>query len=364
MIKYTVIVLSICFWINIFTSCSKKEVSDENVKSTFVISDTMMKEIRLDTVKRETVNSQLLLTGKVYPDENKIINVYPLVGGSVKEVYVELGDYVTKGEVLAVIQSGEIADYERQLIDAQSDLLVAQKQQAVTQDLYDGKLTSEKDLISAKKEAEKAQANLNRMNEIFKIYSIGKQSSYVVKAPISGFVVDKNINREMQIRSDNTDRIFTISQLDELWVIADVFESDISKIKLGYEAVVNTISYPDKKFKGKIDKVYNVLDARTKTMKIRIKLNNSELLLKPEMHATVRLFYSDGIESELVPAKAVIFDKSKNYVMVYKDKYNVETREVEVLKTLDKVTYLTKGVKAGEVIISQNQLLIYDALND
>lgn len=362
--KFIVVILSICCWITLFTSCVKKEVSDENIKSTFVISDTMMKEIKLDTVKRQTVNSQLLLTGKVYPDENKIINVYPLVGGSVKEVYVELGDFVKKGEVLAVIQSGEIADFEKQLIDAESDLQVAQKQMTVTQDLYEGKLTSEKDLVSAKKELEKAKANLNRVKEIFKIYSIGAASSYLIKAPISGFVVDKNINPEMQIRSDNTDLVFTISQLDQLWVLADVFESDISKIKLGYEAVVNTISYPDKKFIGKIDKVYNVLDARTKTMKIRIKLDNSELLLKPEMHATVRLFYSDGIESEVVPAKAVIFDKSKNYVMVYKDKYNVETREVEVLKTLDKVTYLSKGVKAGEVIISQNQLLIYDALND
>ncbi|MDB5274120.1 MAG: efflux transporter, family, subunit [Chitinophagaceae bacterium] len=361
--KYLAI-LSICFWITITTSCSKKEASDENVKSTFVISDTMMKHIKLDTVKRETVNSQLLLTGKVYPDENKIINVYPLVGGSVKEVFVELGDYVKQGEVLAVIQSGEIADYEKQRIDAQSDLLVAQKQLSVTQDLYEGKLSSEKELVSAKKEVEKAQANLSRVNEIFKIYSIGKESSYLIKAPISGFVVDKNINREMQIRSDNSDRVFTISQLDELWVLADVFESDIAKIKLGYEAVINTISYPDKKFVGKIDKVYNVLDPRTKTMKIRIKLSNSDLLLKPEMHATVRLFYSDGYQSELVPAKAVIFDKSRNYVMVYKDKYNVETREVEVLKTLDKVTYLSKGVKEGEVIISENQLLIYDALND
>jgi cobalt-zinc-cadmium efflux system membrane fusion protein len=362
--KFVVVIVSICCWITFFTSCKKKEVSDENLKSTFVISDTMMKDIRLDTVKRQIVNSQLLLTGKVYPDENKIINVYPLVGGSVKSVYAELGDFVKKGEILAVIQSGEIADYEKQLIDAESDLQVAQKQMVVNQELFEGKLTSERELINAKKELEKAKANLKRVKEIFKIYSIGQASSYLIKAPISGFVVAKNINPEMQIRSDNTDLVFTISQLDQLWVLADVFESDISKIKLGYEAVVNTISYPDKRFIGKIDKVYNVLDARTKTMKIRIKLDNSELLLKPEMHATVRLFYSDGMEAESLPSKAVIFDKSKNYVMVYKDKYNVETREVEVLKTLDQVTYITKGLKKGDVVISQNQLLIYDALND
>lgn len=361
--KY-ILIFSVCCSCFCLTNCSKKENAEDKVKTTFVVSDTMMKRIKLDTVKKETVKSTLLLTGKVFPDENKVIDVFPLVGGNVKDVFVELGDFVHKGDVLAVIKSGEIADYERQLIDAQSDLLVAQKQLSVTQDLFEGKLTSEKDLVSARKEVEKAQASLNRINEIFKIYNIGKESDYVIKAPISGFVVDKDINRDMQIRSDKTDHVFTISQLDELWVIADVFESDISKVQLGYKADVNTISYPDKTFTGKIDKIYNVLDPATKTMKIRIKINNSELLLKPEMHATIVLSYNESYAQESVPAQAVIFDKSRNYVMVFKDKYNIDTREVEVNKTIGKVSYLSKGLKEGEVVISQNQLLIYDALND
>lgn len=361
--KY-IIIFSLYFAGLYLSSCTKKDATDDNVKSTFVVSDTMMKRIKLDTVKKETVKSTLLLTGKIFPDENKVIDVFPLVGGNVKDVFVELGDFVHKGDVLAVIKSGEIADYERQLIDAQSDLLVAQKQLSVTQDLFEGKLTSEKDLVSARKEVEKAQASLNRINEIFKIYNIGKESDYVIKAPISGFVVDKNINRDMQIRSDKTDHIFTISQLDELWVIADVFESDIAKVQLGYNAEVKTISYPDKVFLGKIDKIYNVLDPATKTMKIRIKINNSELLLKPEMHATIVLSYNENYAQESVPAKAVIFDKSRNYVMVFKDKYNIDTREVEVNKTIGDVSYLSKGLKEGEIVISQNQLLIYDALND
>ena len=362
--RYIVILFSSCFWFFVSSSCSKKETAEDTVKSTFVVSDTMMKRIKLDTVKKGTVKSQLLLMGKVFPDENKVIEVFPLVGGNVKDVFVELGDYVHKGDILAVIKSGEIADYERQLIDAQSDLLVAQKQLSVTQDLFESKLTSEKDLVSAKKEVEKAQGSLNRIHEIFKIYNITKESDYVIKAPISGFVVEKAINRDMQIRSDNTDNVFTISQLDELWVIADVFESDISKVKIGYDAEVNTISYPDKKFQGKIDKIYNVLDPRTKTMKIRIKLDNKELLLKPEMHATIKLSYKEDYAMESVPSKSVIFDKSRNYVMVFKDKYNIETREVEVKKPLGEVTYLSKGVKEGEIVISENQLLIYDALND
>ncbi|MDF2455708.1 MAG: efflux transporter periplasmic adaptor subunit [Cytophagaceae bacterium] len=360
--KY-ILVAILWSWVCLLSSCNK-EVQKENIKSTFVLSDTMMKRIKLDTVKDDIVKSQLLLMGKIYPDENKVIEVYPLVGGNVKDVFVELGDFVKKGEILAVIKSGEIADYERQLIDARSDLLVAEKQYSVAQDLYESKLTSERDVVSAKKEVEKAQASLNRINEIYKIYNIGTESDYVIKAPISGFVVDKNINRDMQIRSDKTDHVFTISQLDELWVIANVFESDISKVKIGYEAEVHTISYPDKNFRGKIDKIYNVLDPETKTMQIRIKINNDESLLKPEMHATIKLSYKENYALSSVPAASVIFDKSKNFVMVFKDKYNIETREVEVAKSLGKVTYLSKGVAAGEIVISQNQLLIYDALND
>lgn len=347
----------------LFTAC-KHTPQEVNQRETFVMSDTMLSRIALSEVKTGAVKSQLKLVGKIIADENKLVEVYPLVGGNVAEVNVELGDYVKKGALLSVIRSGEVADFERQLIDAQSDLLVAQKNLHVAEDLFESKLASEKDVLTAKNEVNKTQAELARLKEIFTIYGIDKKSEYQVKAPISGFIIEKKINRDMQLRPDKADNIFTIAEINDVWVSASVYESDISRITPHMEAEVRTLSYPDSTFYGHIDKIYNILDPETRTMKVRIKLNNLGYLLKPEMNATIGLKYNEGISMTYIPSSAVIFDNSKTYVMIFKDKYNIETREVEVYKQSGSTAYISKGLKEGEQVISKNQLLIYDALND
>ena len=349
--------------LNCMFACKKIGENEQGEKQ-FVLSDTMAGRIQLAEVKLEKVKSQLLLPGKIVPDENKRIDIFPLVGGNVIDVKVELGDYVNKGAVLAIIRSGEVADFEKQLINAQSDLLIDQKNLKIAEDLYQSQLSSEKDLLSAKKEVEKSQAELSRIKEIFQIYHLGKASEYYVTSPLSGYVIEKNINRDMQLRSDKGDNIFTISQLNEVWVLANVNESDISRIKEGYDAEISTIAYPDRIFKGKVDKIYNVLDPETKTMKIRVKLSNANLNLKPEMNATVMLNYEENTELLAIPSAAVIFDKGKNWAMVYHSKAAIDTREVQIYKTLAEITYITAGLKQGEKVISKDQLLIYDALND
>ena len=345
-----------------FVSCAPKPAPEE--EKAFMLSDTMMNRIRLDSVSLQPVRSELTLVGKVVADENRVIKVFPLVGGNVENVNVELGDYVHKGQTLAIIQSGEVADIERQGIQARADLLLAEKNLRVAEDLFETKLTSQREVIAAQKEVEKAQAESNRVQEVSKIYGIGKSSRYTVKAPIDGYVIEKNVNRGMQLRSDNADNLFTIGQISEVWVLANVNESDIGRVRMGMEANIQTLSYPDELFRGKVDKIYTVLDPNTKAMTVRIQLNNRAMKLRPEMHATVMLRYEDGGQMATVPAGSVIFDQSKHFVMVYKSRSAIDTREVDVLKTIGDVSYIRHGLKPGERVISKNQLLVYDAIND
>ncbi|GAB2606768.1 efflux RND transporter periplasmic adaptor subunit [Spirosoma areae] len=342
-------------------SCQTKSSAPET--KAFALTDTMIHRIRLDSVSVQPVRSELTLVGKVIADENRVVKVFPLVGGNVDNVLVELGDYVHKGQTLAVIHSGEIADFARQNIQAQADLLLAQKNLRVAQDLNESKLNSQREVIQAQKEVEQAQAEQNRVREIYRIYDIGKASTYPVKAPLSGFVIEKRVNRNMQLRSDNTDNLFTIGQISDVWVMGNVNESDIGRVRLGMDATIQTLSY-EEVFHGKVDKMYNVLDPGTKSMTVRIKLPNTGLKLKPEMHATVTLRFDEGQRMTTIPAEALIFDHSKNYVMVFHSRTNIQTREVDVLKSLGDVAYIRSGLKPGERIISRNQLLIYDALND
>lgn len=334
-------------------------------KKAFELSDTMMAKTETQEATEQKVMGHLRLNGKVEANEDNLVEIYPLVGGNVSEVNVELGEFVPKGKVMAVIRSGEVADYERELTDAESDVAVAEKNVRITQDLYDSKLAGDKDLLATKKELDRAKAELKRIQEIFHIYGITNNAEYVVRSPISGFVIEKNITRDMQLRSDNTKNIFTVAQISDVYITANVYETEISKIKEGMLARISVLAYPDSVLQGKIDRVFNVLDPETKTMKVRIKLPNPDFALKPEMNATLTVEYDNGNERMIaIPSSAVIFDKSRNFVMVFKDKYNIETRPIEIYQQNSDVTYVKSGLKPGEKVVSKNQLFIYDALND
>lgn len=360
--KYISVALAaICFLS--LSACNHKQPQVEQEEK-FVLSDTMLAHTEFATAQVQQVVGGLRLYGKVTADNSRQAQVYPVVGGSVTKVNVELGDHVQQGQVLAVIRSSEIAEYEKQKLDAQNDVAIAEKNLQVAKDMYAGKLTSERDLLVATKELDKAKASLQRANEVFRIYSIGKDASYNVVAPLSGFIIDKNVTANMQLRSDKGESMFSIAQIDEVWVMANVNESDISKVNQGMEAEVRTISYPDKIFKGHVDKIFNVLDDNTKSMKVRITIPNQDLLLKPEMSAVVALKYREPQQLIAIPSSSVIFDKSKNWVMVYKGRDNIETRQINVHGQFGDSTYVSSGLEAGEKVVSKNQMLIYDALND
>ncbi|MBI3518479.1 MAG: efflux RND transporter periplasmic adaptor subunit [Bacteroidetes bacterium] len=361
--KNSKIYLAIPCLLLIFIASCKTAPKEEAVQS-FELSDTMMKHCEFTEAKMQDVKSELKLFGKVTADNNKMAHVYPITGGIVADIHVELGDYVTQGQLLAVVKSSEVADFQRQLLDAKSDVALAEKNVQVAKDLYVGKLNSEKDVIASQKELEKANAELTRINEVYSIYHLKQGSEYRITAPISGFIVNKDITQNEELRNDRTEEVFSIAQIDEVWVLANVNESNISKVALGYEADVQTISYADKTFVGKVDKIFNVIDPTTKAMKILVKINNPDLLLKPEMNATVNLKFSENKKLIAIPSSAVLFDKSKNWVMVYKDKKHIETRQIEVYSKIGDITYITSGISENEKVISKNGLLIYDALND
>jgi membrane fusion protein, heavy metal efflux system len=344
-------------------SCAKVKESNE-IQSQYVMSDKMLESTQFAESKLEFVKNQLVFFGKITADNSKMIEVFPVVGGSVTQVFVELGDYVKKGQLLATIRSAEVAGFEKELEDAKVDVIVTKNNLKVTHEMYDGKLKTERELIEAQSECDKAVSQLQRIEEIYKIYNIKKGAIYEVRSPINGFVIQKNINQDMLLRSDKSDNIFDIAEIEDVWAIANVNESDISQVKVGINAEINTLSYPDKPFYGKVDKIYNIIDPETKAMKARVSLNNEAYLLKPEMRASIKLSYLEDFQAIAIPSQAIVFDKSKYYVMVFHSKNNVETRQIELLRKIDQTTYVSSGLKAGEKVLISNQLLVYDALND
>lgn len=351
--------LLVCIFI---VSCNRQTVED-SVRN-FEFTDTMLSRISLDTVRIEQVSAELKLSGKVTPEDNKVASIFPIVSGYVTQVNVSLGDYVKKGDVLAVIRSTDIADFEKQRRDSETELLLAKQSLRAAQELYESKLNTERDVTAAQKAVDDAHAELDRINEVFHIYQVDKGSYYKVIAPISGFITEKRLNADMQLPQGVNESIFSIARIDNVYITANVYETDIPKISLNTAAEVIMLSYPHQPYHGKVDKIMNILDPDTKTLKVRIRLPNPDYLLKPEMAATVYLRYHEPHHLPVIPSESVVFDKSKNYVMVFHNRDSVETRLVELFSTSGSNAYVSAGLQPGEKVISKNALLIYDAIND
>jgi cobalt-zinc-cadmium efflux system membrane fusion protein len=346
----------------LLASCEKDSPAEN--QTAFSLSDTMMHKCAFGKAKVEKVKNEIRLFGKITADNSKMAQVYPVVGGVVTAINIELGDYVHQGQVLATIQSTEVAQFQKEKLDAINNVAIAEKNLQVAQDMFAGKLNSEKDVAVAEKELENSKAELTRINDIYKIYSLKGGSLYNVVAPISGFVITKRINQNEQLPSDMSEPLFSIAEINEMWALANVTESDISKIKVGYDAEVRTLAFPDTVYKGKIDKVFNAIDPETRSMRARVKIPNGDFKLKPEMNCTVSVHFTEDQDMVSVPSTAIIFDKSKYWVMVFKDRNNIETRQVSLYRQLGNITYINRGIEDNETIITRNSLLVYDAIND
>ncbi len=361
MIKFNIISF-LFIGIIAFSSCkSDTQITDDRTK--FVISDSLLKTLKIDSVVKCPLVNALTLTGKVSFNEDKVARIFPMVSGYITDVNVELGDHVNDGQRLGVIRSAEMAGYGNDLITSKTNLLIAQKNMDAAEDMYKSGLMSQKDFITAQEMYKQAQSQLNRSNEVLQINGGNTQGEFVVRSPISGFVVEKSITNNMAIRPDNTNDLFTISNLKDVWVMANVYESNISQVHLGDDVNVTTLSYPGRIFRGKVDKILNVLDPTNKVMKVRIVLPNPDYALKPEMFASVTVVNKTNKEALCIPSTAVIFERSQYFVLLYKSQSDVNITPVQVISTNGDRTYISGGVQAGDKLIGSDAVLIYSALN-
>ncbi len=325
------------------------------------IPDSLILRVETATAIIEAVSDEIKLNGKVVPSEGRQAKVYALVSGKISNATRELGDYVQKGQTLAVLRSTEVASMTHDVALAESNVAIAKKNMESLDDLYKGDLATEKELIHAKLEYNKAVSELNKARQISAITG-GKSSSYVLAAPISGFIVEKNITNNSEVRQDNDTPLFTIADLSTVWVMAHVYERDINNIHIGDEVKVSTLSSPDKEYIGKIDKIYNVLNPSTRTMQVRISMSNANYELKPEMFATIKVHVKTPKRLLAIPYKAIVFEDSKLYVVVKKDDKTLERSAIRMIKKVGDKAFV-EGLSEGEQVVTQSQVFLFQALN-
>ena len=348
-------------------SCKAKSQADVIAGKQVCITDSLSKIIRIDSAVTSNIDDEVKLSGEINFNDNNVVKVYPFSSGKLLEVKVSLGDKVSKGQVLAIVRSADVAGNYSDLSAANNDVSIAKRQAENAESLYKNGIASEREYAEAKENYQKALSASGKLQETIAINGGGHTSAngtYVITAPMNGYVVEKKASQGAFIRSDNSDNLFTIGDISEVWVWANVYETDIAKVKEGYTAKVTTLAYPDSTFTGVVDKVNQILDPETKVMKVRIRIPNKGMQLKPEMFANIIVQNREGKKAVMVSSNSIVSDYGKNYVIIYHDKCNLELKEVGLLKTVGDKTYINSGLKSGDQLISQNQVLLFNALKE
>ena len=344
-------------------SCHHAENADDQKEQKFQVTDTLLNSLLIDTVKEASALSEINLTGTIAPDENKEVKIFPMVSGVAQDVHVQLGDVVNAGQTLALMRSAEMAGFTKDYISAEADLRSAKRAFESTQDLYKSGLASQKDFEQAQSDYQKAQAESKRAAAVTNINQ-SNEHGYLIKAPISGFVIEKNLTDNTQVRADNSQNLFTIANLSDVYVLINIYESDIASVQTGDPARITTLSYPDKVFEGKIDKIYDMLDPDNKVIKAKVKIPNPGNKLKPGMFASVTIKAKSGENLPEINTRTLIFDNDKNYVVVVDGKAHAHIQQVDIAKRVEDRAYIRSGLKPGDRIVASRQVYLFESLKD
>lgn len=344
-------------------SCKEKEAVLEK-SDKFCLNEDLKKKITIEEVRKEPISETFSLTGNVTYNADNVVQFTSLINGVVTNTYFSLGDYVKKGQVLAEIKSTELNGLQSENKSVESQLAVAQRQLSSVKSMFEDGIASQKDLVQAESEVKVLKSSLENIKSNLALYSASPEKSvFQIKAPSNGFIVAKNMSSGMQI-SSGSEPLFTISDLNEVWVMVNIYATDMQNIKENMEVKIKTLAYPDAIFSGKITALSQVFDAEERVLKAKIVMKNTDLKLKPGMSADI-ILQKQNVSTEsmiAVPVKAVIFDDNQNFIIVYKDDCNLEIRQVNPVTKNNEVVYFDKGIQENEKIISKNQLLIYESL--
>lgn len=269
-------------------------------------------KIEVAAVSEQNIDDTILMSGKVTFDDQRVGHVFSPVTGRVMRIDAQLGQKVKKGQALAVLQSPDISSASSDLGKANAELIAAEHDFKRKKDLLEAHATSQADYEASEDNYRKAKAEHDRaMMKASLLHSVGSDvtQGYTLTAPIDGEVLARNLNPGIEVQGqyggNAVQELFTIGELDRVWVMADIYEIDLARVKVGTKAIVKVVSSPDKTFEGKVDWVSAVLDPTSRTAKVRCIFDNPDRLLKPEMYATV-LISVDEKRAVAVPRSSVI----------------------------------------------------------
>ncbi len=298
----------------------------------------------------------LSLPGRLIWDETRTVRVVPQVSGRVASIAVDLGNAVKSGQALAVLQSADYGLAQSDARRAAADLRVAEQARERSRILKEAGVIAEKDWQQAEAEAVRAQAEAGRSSRRLAGLGGDGDGSYVLKTPLAGIVVERNVNPGMEYRAEQAGApLFVVTDPTVLWLQLDAGESDVAALKPGEPVRFRVKQYPGEQFKGKITQVADYVDPQSRTIRIRGEVANADRRLKGEMfvQASVELPPSQALH---VPASAIFLQGDTRYAFVEEAAGRYRRQKVEAGNEHDGWLDVWSGLKAGDKVVVEGNL--------
>lgn len=336
------------------------------------LTTKQMAEMKIvsEVADEQNVDDTILTSGRIAFDDQRVVHVFSPVTGKVTKVAVELGQRVKKGDLLARIESPEIGVVSSDVGKAKAELVAAEHELRRQKELFAAHATPRRELERAEDNYGKAKAEMDRASQKARLLRTAHvdlvSQTYALRADIDGEVFMKAVSPGMEIAGQwdgDGNELFTIGEADPVWVIADVFEMDIARVKVGSKVNVSVVSAPNRVFEGTVDWVSSILDKETHAAKVRCKFDNADRALKPGMYATVQISV-DEKRALAIPRSAVLRLRDQTIVFVdHGPTADGEHRFERLPVTVDEGeggTWLTvsHGLERGQRIVTSGAILL------
>jgi RND family efflux transporter MFP subunit len=305
--------------------------------------------VRTGRVESRAVEDEIHVTGNVAIDETRLSTVQVRYSGYIQKVFADATyQYLRKGQPLFSIYSPDLVATEREY------LVAKQNQQRVAQSTIPGVTEGAASLLAAASERLKQWGVPQR--EIARLESTGEiQQELQVDSPVSGYITERNALPNLTVQPET--RLYSVADLSTVWVLAEVFQNDLGRIKVGDRASLTVDSYPGRTFEGRVNFIYPQVDMMTRTARARLVFSNSGLKLTPGMFVNVTLKIAMG-KQLVIAATGVLQSGTRQIVFVSRGDGYIEPREVQLGPRAGDDFIVLKGVKAGEEIVTSANFLI------
>lgn len=320
-----------------------------------------------------TIRLELPLMGEITLNRDRTAQILPRVPGVIREVRSRLGDQVRAGDVMLVLESRELADATAAYLAARQRRMLAETLFAREESLWKKKISSERDFLDAKQAL--SEARIEERSAEYKLRALGFSDAdlkalldrpnadltlYPVVAPFDGTVIKKAVVEGEQVDAGTV--LYQLAALDKVWVIGSVYEKDIGRIKLGQPATVTVASHPGRSFRGTVTWIADTLDEKTRTLQVRVEVENEHRLLKPGMFARLAIAVEAKSGIVTLPPSSIQRQKEEFIVFVNVGGGQFERREVELGAHSSDAIEIRNGVRPGEEVVTAGSFILKSEL--